>query len=248
MTMTSESTVADIAATAPATIPVFQQHKIDFCCGGRIPLVEACRSRGLDVDTVLTELRQAVAPPGAEQNWNEASLTALVDHIQRRYHQPLREELPRLAAMLDKVVSRHGDRMADKLLPLQRTLETLQAELIGHMAKEDQVLFPCIVALETGAPLPVPDMGAWITSPIAMMEAEHEDAGAALAFIRQVTDGFAPPDWACPTFRGLYYGLAQLESDMHVHVHLENNILFPRATELARRNGTGERRGVSINH
>jgi regulator of cell morphogenesis and NO signaling len=203
MTMTPGSTVAEIAAAAPATIAVFQQHKIDFCCGGKIPLAQACRARGLSVDAVLTELAEAIAPPAAEPNWSEASLAALVDHIQHRYHQPLRQELPRLGAMLQKVVSRHGDRLPDKLLPLQQTFGTLQAELLGHMAKEDQVLFPCIVALENGAPLPVPNVGAWITSPIGMMEAEHEDAGAALAFIRQVTDGFAPPDWACPTFRGL---------------------------------------------
>src|SRR5262245_55548661 len=120
MTMTPESTVAEIATAAPATIAVFQQHKIDFCCGGKIPLAQACLARGLSVDTVLTELREAVAPPATEPNWNEASLTSLVRHIQRRYHEPLRQELPRLGAMLQKVVSRHGDHLADKLLPLQQ--------------------------------------------------------------------------------------------------------------------------------
>jgi regulator of cell morphogenesis and NO signaling len=237
MTMTSESTVAEIAAAAPSTIAVFQQHQIDFCCGGKIPLAKACENRGLNVHTVLAELREAVSPQTGEPDWSNASLTALIEHIQRRYHQPLREELPRLRAMLDKVVSRHGDRMPDRLLPLHKTFDRLQAELLGHMAKEDQVLFPCIVALENGTPPSMPNVGAWITSPISVMEAEHDDAGAALAFIREVTDGFAPPDWACPTFRGLYYGLAQLETDMHVHVHLENNVLFPRAAELARRAG-----------
>jgi regulator of cell morphogenesis and NO signaling len=237
MTMTPHSTVAEIAVAAPATIAVLQRHKIDFCCGGKIPLAQACRAAGLDLDIVLTDLRAAVAPVVAEPNWHETTLTMLIDHIQHRYHEPLRQELPRLAAMLQKVVSRHGHRLADKLLPLQQTFDTLQAELIGHMAKEDQVLFPGIVALENGAPLPMPNFAALIASPIAMMEAEHAEAGAALSFIRQVTDGFTPPDWACPTFRGLYYGLAQLEADMHVHVHLENNVLFPRATELARRVG-----------
>jgi regulator of cell morphogenesis and NO signaling len=178
--MTSESTVAEIAAASPATVAVFQRHNIDFCCGGKIPLEKACLTRGLDVNTMLMELRAAVTPAAAEPNWNASSLTALVDYIQRRYHQPLRQELPRLGAMLQKVVSRHGDRLGDKLFPLQRTFESLQTELVGHMAKEDQVLFPCIVALENGSPLPVPDLGAWITSPIEMMELEHADAGAAL--------------------------------------------------------------------
>lgn len=235
MNLTPESTVADIATATPAAISVFQQHDIDFCCGGRVPLAQACRTRGLDVETVLTELRAALAPAGSEPNWAEATLTALVTHIQRRYHEPLRQELPRLGALLQKVVSRHGDRLPDKLPALQRTFEALTVELLGHMAKEDRALFPCIVALDRGEPAPVPNVGEWIAQPIAVMEAEHADAGAALAAIRQITDGFAPPEWACPTFRGLYYGLAQLETDMHVHVHLENNVLFPRAAELARR-------------
>jgi regulator of cell morphogenesis and NO signaling len=235
MTFTPESTVAEIATAAPVSIAVFQRHHIDFCCGGKIPLAQACQARDLSVDAVLSEILAAVAPPPLEPNWNDARLTALIDHIQRTYHAPLRQELPRLGAMLQKVVSRHGDRFPDRLQALQQTFEALSAELLGHMAKEDQVLFPCIVALENGAPLPVPDVSGWITSPIAVMEAEHAAAGAALALIREATNGFAPPEWACPTFRGLYYGLAQLESDMHVHVHLENHILFPRALALSGR-------------
>jgi regulator of cell morphogenesis and NO signaling len=234
MNLTPESTVAEIAAAAPATIPVFQQHHIDFCCGGKVALAKACRARSLNVDVVLAELRDALAPAAAEPNWNTATLTELIRHIQHRYHEPLRRELPRLGDLMQKVVSRHGDHLPEILHPLQRTFERLKVELLGHMAKEDEVLFPGIVALERGAP-PVPNVSQWIASPIAMMEAEHDEAGAALSFIRKSTNGFAPPDWACPTFRGLYYGLAQLETDMHVHVHLENNVLFPRAAELARR-------------
>jgi regulator of cell morphogenesis and NO signaling len=235
MTLTPESTVAEIAAASPATIAVFQHHHIDFCCGGKIPLEQACRARSLDVDAVLADLRTAVAPPAAEPDWNVAPLRDLIGHIQRRYHEPLRRELVRLAELLEKVVSRHGGHLPDRLQPLQQTFERLKTELLAHMAKEDEVLFPVVVALENGAPSPVPHVREWIASPIAMMEMEHGEAGAALASIRELTDGFAPPAWACPTFRGLYYGLAQLETDMHVHVHLENNILFPRAIQLARR-------------
>jgi len=239
MTITSETTVAEIATSAPATIRIFQQHQIDYCCGGRIPLTQACTARGLDVDALLTELRAAaVAPASHEPAWETESLKALVQHIQARYHEPLRLELPRLDAMLDKVVSRHGDHLPELLLPLQQKFKHLQAELLSHMATEDRVLFPFIVALEDGGTPPVADAARWIQSPIAAMEADHEEAGAALAFIRQTTDGFAPPDWACPTFRGLYYGLAQLETDMHLHVHLENNVLFPRAAKLTKERGT----------
>jgi regulator of cell morphogenesis and NO signaling len=230
-TITPDMNVAAIATAAPGTIRVFQEHEIDFCCGGKIPLSDACRKRGLDVQSVLGALRAAVTP-AAEQSWTEAPLEALVRHIQTRYHEHLRAELPRLSAMLEKVVSRHGHHLPELLLPLRDTFIGLEQELLAHMAKEDRVLFPAIVALESNE-APVGPGAAWIESPIAVMEAEHEEAGAALASIRRMTGGFAPPDWACPTFRGLYYGLMQLEADMHLHVHLENNVLFPRAARLA---------------
>ena len=237
MTIAPETTVAEIATAAPATIRIFQDHHIDYCCGGRIPLEQACAARGLDVSTLVHELQTAVAPAAGEPVWANEPLTALVRHIQARYHEALRLELPRLEAMLDKVVSRHGDNLPDTLLPLQRAFTQLQAELLVHMAKEDRVLFPFIVSLESGEEVPLDDARQWIQSPIAALEADHDEAGRALEFIRDVTGSFAPPEWACPTFRGLYYGLSQLEADMHVHVHLENNILFPRAARLAERRG-----------
>jgi regulator of cell morphogenesis and NO signaling len=232
MTIAPETTVAEIATSAPATIRIFQDHQIDYCCGGRIPLEQACAARGLNLDALLHELQAAVAPVSGEPVWASEPLTALVRHIQARYHEPLRLELPRLEAMLDKVVSRHGDHLPETLLPLQRAFKQLQGELLLHMTKEDRVLFPFIVRLESGEEVPSEDALQWIQPPIAAMEADHDEAGRALAFIRDVTGSFAPPEWACPTFRGLYYGLSQLEADMHVHVHLENNILFPRAARL----------------
>jgi regulator of cell morphogenesis and NO signaling len=235
MTIAPETTVAEIATSAPATIRIFQDHQIDYCCGGRIPLAQACAAQGLDVDTLLHELQGAVAPVSGDPVWVNETLAALVRHIQARYHEPLRLELPRLEAMLDKVVSRHGDHLPETLLPLQRAFKQLKTELLVHMAKEDCVLFPFIVKLEAGDEVPVEDASQWIQLPIAAMEADHDEAGRALAFIRDVTGSFAPPEWACPTFRGLYYGLSQLEADMHLHVHLENNILFPRAARLSER-------------
>ena len=234
MLITPDSTVADIATASPATIPVFQHHQIDFCCGGKIPLAEACQVRGLDPGAVLAELQAVTRPATAEPSWADAPLRDLIAHIQRRYHEHLRVELPRLDAMVDRVVSRHGDHLPETLLPLQTTFTALRDELLDHMLKEDRVLFPAIVAIETGQGPVSPDAAAWLDGPIAAMEAEHEQAGAALADLRARTNGYAPPDWACPTFRGLYFGLAQLETDMHLHVHLENHILFPRAAQLAR--------------
>ena len=233
MDISPDATVADIATQVPATIRVFQRHRIDFCCGGRLPLANACADLGLDTDLVITELVAAATPAFAEPTWADATLTALVGHIQRRYHEHLRLELPRIEAMLEKVVSRHGAHLPDVLLPLQQTFIALEQELLDHMAREDAILFPAIVALEAGRPAPA-GAADWIDTPIAAMEAEHEAAGAALVAMRELTNGYAPPEWACPTFRGLYYALAQFETDMHLHVHLENHILFPRAAQLAR--------------
>lgn len=234
MFITTDTTVADIATASPATIPVFQQHQIDFCCGGKIPLVQACTKRGLDLDVVLAELQAVTRPAATDPSWDTAPLCDLIAHIQQRYHEHLRQELPRLDAMIDRVVSRHGEHLPETLLPLQSTFQALRDELLDHMLKEDRVLFPAIVAIERGQGGLSADAVAWLDAPIAVMEAEHESAGAALASMRARTSGYAPPDWACPTFRGLYFALAQLETDMHVHVHLENHILFPRAAQLAR--------------
>jgi len=232
--------VAQIAAEAPATIKIFQRHQLEFCCGGRIPLAEACAASGLDAEVILAELSAALGEAPDSPDWQQAPLSELIAHIQATYHEPLRDELPRLSAMLAKVVQRHGQRLPETLLPLQATFDSLHRELIDHMAKEDRVLFPAVAALESSAD------GDWtigglgsLDQPIDVMEAEHEAAGEALARMRRLTGGYAPPEDACPTFRGLYYGLAELERDMHQHVHLENHILFPRAAQLARERRQG---------
>ncbi len=148
MQFTASTTVAEIAAAEPATIKVFQRHKIDFCCGGKIPLADACARHGLDTDGLLAELRAVRAAAEDPADWRRLPLKDLVAHIQARYHVPLRDELPRLGAMLDKVVQRHGHRLPETLLPLQATFESLRRELLEHMAKEDAVLFPAVLALE----------------------------------------------------------------------------------------------------
>jgi regulator of cell morphogenesis and NO signaling len=235
MNFTLDTRISDIATGDPSTIKVFQHHQIDFCCGGKIPLAEACAKHGIDPATLLAELRHAQAAPDDTRNWETRSLRDLIAHIKARYHEPLRAELPRLAAMMAKVVQRHGDHRPETLR-LHATFDHLRVELLDHMAKEDAVLFPIVVSAEQA----LAQGGAarrpwqWIEQPIAVMEAEHESAGAALAKMREITGGYEPPEGACPTFRGLYHGLADLEREMHVHVHLENNVLFPRAAEIAR--------------
>ncbi len=228
MEFTKDMHVSEVASSAPATIKVFQQHGIDFCCGGHRPISDACAEHGVDVDRVMAELAQSATGTTDEQNWQQATMSDLVAHIQARFHQPLREELPRLLAMVDKVVTRHGEHYPAMLLPLQKEFRGLMTELLDHMAKEDQVLFPAIVAIERGQ---AAGNGGWIAGPVEVMEHEHVQAGAALAAMRKVTGNYRLPPDACPTFQGLFCGLEQLERDMHVHIHLENNILFPRAIE-----------------
>lgn len=232
-TVTAADPVARVATRWPATLRVFQRHGIDFCCRGGVSLGEACEERGLELSRLLEEL--SVAEGGdepSEPDWTSAPLAELVDHILHRYHERLREDLPRLTAMAEAVIAAHGEAHPE-VRELAVVLAALRSELEAHTAKEEQVLFPAVVALEraAGGSEP-PPVGLTLGGPIQVMEAEHEAAGRALARLRELSGEFQPPPGACPTFRGLYHGLAELESDTHRHIHLENNILFPRATEL----------------
>jgi regulator of cell morphogenesis and NO signaling len=222
--------VSDIAVANPATIKVFQRHGIDFCCGGKVPLAEVCEQRGVDPNVVLRDLRAARPAGGDPTDWAHRTLAELARHIQERYHEPLRLELPRLGALAARVVERHGERLPHTLLSLRDVLEAMRNELIDHMAREDAVLFPLIVQMETRGGKAEPAWTARIRQIVHRMCREHDAVGAALAKMRELTNGYMAPTWACPTLLGLYHGLAELERDMQVHVHLENAILFARAT------------------
>jgi regulator of cell morphogenesis and NO signaling len=225
MTITESTTIADIASALPSSVRVFQRHGIDFCCGGKKPIGLVCRERGLNFAEIVSALEASRGTADDESyDWSSEPLGALIDHIVKTFHKPLRNELPRLQAMASKVARVHGAR-ASHLARLEAIVTELSAELLTHMRKEEMVLFPAIGALEAGqSHVPIP-----IAAPIAVMEDEHDHAGELLAELRSLTDGYQPPEWGCATLRALYHGLAELESAMHVHVHLENNVLFPRA-------------------
>lgn len=228
MKITEQTTVADIVSTLPSSVRVFQRHGIDFCCGGRTPLARACQERGVAFGTLIEAIESAAhGAANGERDWRHEPLHALIDHIVSTYHDPLREELPRLESMAAKVARVHRDR-ASHLARLVTIVSELSAELRLHMRKEEMVLFPAIATLEAGQDRPA--MPLW--APISVMENEHDHAGSLLSELRTMTDGYVAPPWACATFRALYHGLAELEAEMHVHVHLENNILFPRALAL----------------
>ena len=219
MTITDQTTVGTVATEYPLSTRVFARHGIDFCCGGGRPLREACAAKGIDAETVLRDLRAEIADkPAGAVRWDEQPLPALIDHIIETYHKPLREELPRLRAMADKVQDVHGEKDA-RLKGIRDTLRLLVSELVLHMQKEEEILFPMISA----------GQGAAAMGPVSVMEAEHDDAGRMLSRLGELTDGYVAPEGACNTWRALWAGLKDLESEMHMHIHLENNILFPRA-------------------
>lgn len=222
MTITSERRVGEIAAEHPLSTRVFARHGIDYCCGGGRPLGRVCEEKGLDTDQVLEEIRtELTASNDSEVRWDQAPLSDLIEHILYAYHRPLSEELPRLEAMARKVHAVHGDKEPKMLSELLGVYLGLKAELEDHMAKEEQILFPMIKR----------GQGAMADGPISVMEHEHQSAAAALGRLRELTSDYEVPAAACNTWRALWHGLAALEESLHRHIHLENNILFPRALE-----------------
>ena len=232
---TATQTVREIALEQPTSIRVFERLGIDYCCGGRKPLSEACEARSLEVNAVIAALEQAASWPEKPANdYAEKSLTGLCAHIVATHHEYVRRELPRLAALAEKVVMRHGETHPE-LPVIQATLARLSEELTQHLAKEEMVLFPYISKLERaiaeGEPRPEGCFGT-VSNPIAMMTREHDDAGMLLEVLRNKSNQYSTPEGACPTYHAFYEGLREFEQDLHQHIHLENNVLFPRAVEM----------------
>lgn len=228
-------TVREIALEKPASIRVFEHYGIDYCCAGRKPLVEACAARNLEVDVVLAALEATESSPSQIANdWTQASLERLSAHVVATHHAYVKRELPRLALLAERVVRRHGDTQAE-LPRIQSTLAQLDEEMTQHLAKEESILFPYVIKLERastdGGAKPHGCFGT-VANPIAMMTAEHDAAGSLVAEIRQLSHQYTTPVGACPTYHAFYDGLREFEQDLHQHIHLENNILFPRAISL----------------
>lgn len=216
--MTPTTLLSEIAVAHPAASRVFHQHRLDYCCGGRRPLAEACREKGLDPAAVLAEIADAERAAPDTEHWQLRPLPELVDFIVGRYHDELRRELPDLVAMAAKVEQVHAEKSS---CPhgLHAHLRGIHASVVEHLDKEEHILFPMINA---GA-------GARAAAPVHVMEVEHDDHRQNLARTRALTADLTPPEEACTTWRALYLRLQQLEADLMQHIHLENNILFPRA-------------------
>lgn len=220
MTMHEGKTLADLAVTHPVASKVFHRHGLDYCCGGRRPFAEACGEAGLAPQAVLDEIlaAEAAAADGGAVRWAERPLAAIIDFIVSHYHARLRDELPELVALADKVEAAHAEKPTCPA-GLAALLRRIHAAVLDHLAKEEQILFPMIVAGD----------GRRTAPPIQVMEHEHRDHGENLERIRDLTAGLVAPPEACATWQALYLRLDAFERELMEHIHLENNILFPRA-------------------
>lgn len=236
MLPTDSPTIADLVRESPLRANVFERRRIDYCCNGKRTLEEVCAERGWDPADLRAEL-DAAPEAARDKDFDAMPLAELAEHIVERHHAYLRTNLPSIAQKARRVVEAHGGNHAF-LADLLQVFQGLSDELSQHMMKEELVLFPLAVRMEeaekSGAAAPAAPGGS-VRNPIRMMEHEHDDAGRALETLRSLTSDFEPPADACNTFRALYAQLEDLERDLHLHIHLENNVLFPRAAELEQR-------------
>ncbi len=239
MTLDSNKTVRELAVEVPSATRVFEKFGIDYCCGGGKKLAEACDQTKLN--QVLRDLEQAESDRLSAQqsgaDWSTAPLADLVDQIVKKHHAYVQAEIPRLTNLANKVSSKHGPAHPETAL-VNQLFEDLANELTMHLMKEEQILFPYIVRMEESkiehSPV-VPSCVGTVQNPIKMMVMEHDSAGEILRELRSITSDYKAPEDACTSYRTLYTGLMEFEADLHQHIHLENNILFPRA--IAMENG-----------
>ena len=225
----SRTTVREIVLEFPHVAGVFESLGIDYCCGGKRTLNEACRKAGVAVETIRTMLQQSASSTEiGDERWTSADLSELAEHIVQKHHAFVRRESARLLELCRKVQAVHGTSHPE-LNQIANLFGELAAELAQHMLKEERVLFPLITELASGGQTGP----CGVEFPIRRMMEEHDGAGEYLAGIRSRSGGFKPPADACLSFRTLYQGLEEFERDLHRHIHLENNILFPRALALA---------------
>jgi regulator of cell morphogenesis and NO signaling len=230
-------TVRDVAMQLPRATRLFEKLKIDYCCGGNRPLTEACALAGIDVDDVLdmlAEVTEATAEDKGSLDFQNASLPELITHILGTHHVFTKSEMDRLQLLADKVLAAHGGNHPE-LIHLDELFTRLCADLKPHMFKEEQILFPYIVAMaepaEQNRAVALAPFGT-VNNPIRMMMMEHDTAGQILRELRALTSDYKVPADACVSYQTLYQALENFEKDLHQHIHLENNILFPKALAL----------------
>ena len=233
MAITSETPVRDIAVECPIAIPVLERFGIDYCCGGKRSLAEACTRHDVHLAPVLEALeRQQQDTTAPESHWQNAPLKELTDYIVQRHHAFTREQIKLIHGLLVKVENRHGAGHPE-VFNIGKVFAGISSELTHHFFCEENILFPCIVKMEAGQQAALPPVFGTVEQPITRMMTDHDQAGEELRQLRTLTGNYQPPAAACTTWRALYRALEDMEQDLHRHIHLENNILFPRALAQA---------------
>lgn len=234
LTITQNTSIAEIVSNNIKTANVFKQHGIDFCCGGGISIQKACEKKGLSFTDLETELRKVSEIKNRAENYGAWRLDFLIDHIVNIHHAYVTGTIEIVQQYANKVAKVHGHHYTE-LLEIKSLFQDVAEELVDHMQKEEQVLFPYIkhlLSVQSGEiPFVAPHFGK-VNNPIQMMEEEHENAGGIFKRIAALTNNYTPPESACNTFRALYASLQEFEEDLHLHIHLENNILHPKAKAL----------------
>lgn len=236
-TITAATTLGEIAACVPEATQIFEDFGIDYCCGGKKSLEEACASCKISAQEVLHLIRSsqtAKEEAGQTHDWAHESLASLIAHIKGTHHKHTRAEIARITPMLRKVLSVHGTNHPE-LRRIHSEFEALASELLDHMIDEEIVLFPYITRMEECAQrkqTAEPSGLSSLRGPVATLVFQHDSAGDKLRAIRQASGNYRVPEDACMTYRSVFRALADLEADLHQHIHLENNILFPRATAV----------------
>lgn len=238
MVATIQPTVAEMAAKSLAAVRVLERYGIDYCCGGQRSLAEVCEAKGIDQVSLEWELQEAMnSGVVGDRNWNSASLTELTRHIVDVHHGYLRREMPAISQRLEKVYRVYNQRYGATLTGLPEAFSILEQSLYEHMHKEESDLFRAVEECDGLASAAPTALCERLQAPGALdsLRSEHAEAGEILRRIRQITREYSLPSYACATYRTLMAGLRELEQDLHVHIHLENNILFPRVVQLASR-------------
>ncbi|KMM16511.1 iron-sulfur cluster repair di-iron protein [Synechococcus sp. GFB01] len=230
MALTPTTTLAEIASTHPSRPRELERLGLDYCCGGKRSLEQACQQQGLDLETVLLELGNLPTAPEPPTGWIGLTPAQLVDHLEATHHRYLKQELPRLSELAAKVSRVHGEKHPE-LIRVAKVYAELSADLEPHLRKEEEVLFPMIRSLASANGRPSFPCGS-IANPTAVMEQEHAVVGGLLEQLRALTHGYQAPAGTCASTGALRTGLAELEADTHLHVHKENNHLFPAVTAL----------------
>ena len=237
MTISSTMKVREVALELPQATRVFEKLKIDYCCGGDKPLGEACATAGIEVanlERMLEDAGRVAVQGNGSLDFATATLTELIGHILDKHHVYTKEEMTRLEPLIDKVIAAHGENHPE-LRSLGGLFQQLCADLKPHMFKEEQILFPYILEMEKASQqngrAPFAPFGT-VNNPIRMMMTEHETVGDLLREMRALSSNFTVPADGCISYKTLYQALEAFEQDLHQHIHLENNILFPRAIEM----------------